>query len=65
MFGLCAHANPSYHIVLIAAKLQVLNVLCLLETVSLLLSQAPEKELGKDANVVANQSILAQVILIF
>jgi hypothetical protein len=65
MYGLSAHANRSYHIVLIAAQLQVLNVLCLLETVSLLLSQAPEKELGKDANVVANQTILAQVILMF
>ena len=41
--------------------MQVLNVLCLLETVTLLLSQASE-ELGKDANVVANQTILAQVL---
>ena len=41
--------------------MQVLNVLCLLETVALLLSQASE-ELGKDANVVANQTILAQVL---
>lgn len=39
---------------------KVINLLCLLETVTLLLARAPEKELGKDGNVIANQTVLAQ-----
>lgn len=40
-----------------------INLLCALETVALLLSGGPDAKPGKDANIVANQTLLAQVLL--
>ncbi|XP_024370992.1 golgin candidate 6 isoform X2 [Physcomitrium patens] len=37
-----------------------INLLCALETVALLLSGGPDAKPGKDANIVANQTLLAQ-----
>lgn len=39
---------------------KTVNLLCILETVTLLLSGDPTKEPGTDANVIANQTVLAQ-----
>lgn len=38
-----------------------MNLLCTLETVALLLAGGPDAKPGKDANVVANQTMFAQV----
>ncbi len=40
---------------------QSVNLLCALETVALLLAGGPNAKPGKDANVVANQTLFAQV----
>lgn len=42
---------------------QAINLLCVLETVSLLLAGGPDAKPGKDANIVANQTLFSQVIL--
>lgn len=43
---------------------QIVNVLCALETVALLLAGGPDAKPGKDANIVANQTMFAQVLLV-
>lgn len=40
-----------------------MNLLCALETVALLLAGGPDAKPGKDANVVANQTMFAQVLI--
>lgn len=42
-----------------------MNLLCALETVALLLAGGPDAKPGKDANVVANQTMFAQVLIFF
>ena len=43
---------------------QTVNLLCALETVALLLAGGPDAKPGKDANIVANQTLFAQVLLV-
>lgn len=42
---------------------QSINLLCVLETVALLLAGGPDAKPGKDANIVANQTLFSQVLL--
>lgn len=42
---------------------QSINLLCILETVALLLAGGPDAKPGKDANIVANQTLFSQVLL--
>lgn len=43
---------------------QSINLLCVLETVALLLAGGSDAKPGKDANIVANQTLFAQVPII-
>lgn len=45
---------------LIFSQQKTINLLCILETVALLLARDPAKELSKDANAIANQTVLMQ-----
>jgi len=40
---------------------QSINLLCVLETVALLLAGGPDAKPGKDANIVASQMLFSQV----
>jgi hypothetical protein len=42
---------------------QSINLLCVLETVALLLAGGPNAKPGKDANIVANQTLFSQVLV--
>eukprot|EP00250_Pteridium_aquilinum_P013189 c21189_g1_i1 orf=111-2885(+) len=46
--------NPNF------SQQKIINLMCILETTTILLARDPAKELRKDANVIANQTVLAQ-----